>query len=99
MAKRWRDIRDGKLSKEALARVDAWVAEESAKIHLSKVRELLGLTQEEMAERLKMSQSALSRAESSDDPKLSTIRRHVEALGGRVEVIAVFGDKSVELDL
>jgi len=46
-----------------------------------------------------MSQSALSRAESSGDPKLSTIRRHVEALGGRVEVIAVFGDKSIELDI
>jgi hypothetical protein len=46
-----------------------------------------------------MSHSALSRAESSEDPKLSTLRRHIEALGGRVAVIAVFGDKSVELDV
>jgi predicted transcriptional regulator len=99
MAKRWKDVRDSKLSKAAQERVDAWVADESAKINLGKVRELLGLTQEEMAERLKLSQSALSRAESSQDPKLSTLRRHVEALGGRVEVVAVFGDKSVQLDI
>jgi predicted transcriptional regulator len=99
MAKRWKEVRNGKLSKEAQARVDAWVADSSAKIDLAKVRELLGLTQEEMAERLKMSQSALSRAETSEDPKLSTLRRHVEALGGRVEVVAVFGDKSVQLDV
>jgi hypothetical protein len=30
---------------------------------------------------------------------ISTLRRHVEALGGRLEVTAVVGDKRVVLDV
>jgi DNA-binding XRE family transcriptional regulator len=99
MVKRWKDVRNSKLSKAAQSRVDEWVAEESLKLNLQRVRELVGLTQEELAERLEVSQGTLSRAERSTDPKLSTLRRHVEALGGKVEVVAVFDDKTVRLDV
>ena len=95
-AKKWRDIRR-KLSPEAEDRIRAWVAEESIAISLAKVRELVGLTQAEVAERLKISQGSLSRAEASADPRLSTLRREIEAMGGEVEVRAVFGDKTLKL--
>jgi predicted transcriptional regulator len=95
----FRDILAERLTKAEITEVERWVADESLKINLQKVRDLVGMSQAEMAAKLKMSQSALSRAETSVDPKLSTVRRHVEALGGKVEIRAVFADKSVKLDL
>jgi hypothetical protein len=34
----------------------------------------------------------VSRLEHGDDAKLSTLRAYVEALGGRLELVAVFDD-------
>ena len=42
-------------------------------------------------------QSEVSKAERRDDHLLSTLRRYIEALGGELEVVARFGDKSVRL--
>jgi len=39
----------------------------------------------------------LERRESFDDCQLATLRRHVEALGGELEMTAKFGDKRVSL--
>jgi DNA-binding XRE family transcriptional regulator len=96
---KWRDIRRMRFTDEQLAELDAWVADEALQINLAKIRELVGVTQEDLAAKLDMTQGALSRAERSSDPKLSTLRRHVEALGGEIEVRAVFGDKSVKLGI
>ncbi|HET6612634.1 MAG TPA: helix-turn-helix domain-containing protein [Kofleriaceae bacterium] len=96
---KWEDIREKLFTPAELAEIDAWVADEAVKINLAKIRELIGITQAEMAERLDISQSSMSRSEASTDPKLSTLRRHIEALGGTVEVRAIFGDRSLRLDL
>jgi transcriptional regulator with XRE-family HTH domain len=61
------------------------------------VRELLGETQEEVAEAAQMTQSEISRMERRSDHRLSTLRRLVKALGGDLEVVANFGDKRVRL--
>jgi len=45
------------------------------------------------------SQPNISRIEHQDDAYLSTLRSYVEALGGRLEVRAVFEDQTVELDV
>jgi hypothetical protein len=44
-----------------------------------------------------MTQSELSRIESRNDHLTSTLRRYVEALGGQLEVTAVFGTRRVKL--
>ena len=44
-----------------------------------------------------MTQSELSRLESRTDHLTSTLRRYVEALGGKLEVTAVFGGRRVKL--
>lgn len=58
-------------------------------LRLQQVREAAGLTQEELALRLGITQASLSRLEHRPDVKLSNIRKYVEAVGGRLEVSVV----------
>ena len=55
---------------------------------LGELRRELGVDQVELAERLGMTQGGISKLERSADPKLSTLRKLTEALGGtlRIEV-------------
>ncbi|MCY3850549.1 MAG: helix-turn-helix transcriptional regulator [Acidimicrobiaceae bacterium] len=55
---------------------------------LGELRRELGVDQLELAERLGMTQGGISKLERSADPKLSTLRKLTEALGGtlRIEV-------------
>lgn len=54
------------------------------------LREALGKTQVEVAEKADMNQSDLSKLEGRADLKLSTLNRYLGALGADVEVTAVF---------
>jgi DNA-binding XRE family transcriptional regulator len=64
---------------------------------LGEVRKQLGFTQTSVAKAMGVSQSALSQVESQDDVQLSTLRRLVRALGGELDIIARFGDRSIVL--
>ena len=64
---------------------------------LRSMRELVGKTQVEMAEALERNQSQVSEIENRGDYRLSTLRRYVHALGGELEVVVRFGDKSLRL--
>jgi hypothetical protein len=57
---------------------------------LRSLRLTLGKTQVEVAKKAKMRQADLSRLERRGDTKLSTLRRYVKAMGGTVEMVAVF---------
>jgi predicted transcriptional regulator len=85
------------LSPEAEARVRARVAVELEELTLKDLRRELSLTQVEVGRALAMTQPELSRLESRSDHLTSTLRRYVEALGGELEVTAVFGDRRVKL--
>jgi len=61
--------------------------------NLTELRKIREVTQSELAEALGVRQPSVSRVEHTDDLQLSTLRGYVEALGGRVEVTAVFGDE------
>lgn len=79
----------------AAAKVRARKKMEAMLLH--QVRKELGFTQATVANAMGMSQSALSQLESQDDLQLSTLRRLVQALGGELEVIARFGNRSIAL--
>jgi DNA-binding XRE family transcriptional regulator len=64
---------------------------------LAEAREQRNVTQKEIAEMLGVTQANVSRIEREEDVYLSTLRRYVEALGGRLEVSAVFPDTTVSL--
>lgn len=68
-------------------------------IALTEARENQGLTQQQLAEKLGVSQANISRIEHEEDLYLSTLRAYVEALGGELQVKAVFEDEEVYLDV
>jgi transcriptional regulator with XRE-family HTH domain len=73
------------------------VREEIMEENLRGIGEAARKTEQEVAAAMKVSQSLVSAAESREDPRLSTLRRYVHALGGELEIIADFGDKRVRL--
>jgi len=55
---------------------------------LKKAREEAGLTQDEIAKKLKTKKSAISRIENhSEDIRLSTLKNYVEALGKKLQLV------------
>jgi transcriptional regulator with XRE-family HTH domain len=64
---------------------------------LRSLREAVGLTQEELAQRVAITQSQLSKLERREDYRLSTLRRYVTALGGELEIVAVVDGKRIRL--
>lgn len=78
-------------------RVEAQTQALLAVVKLAELREARQATQRELAEALEMTQANVSRIEHEDDIYLSTLRRYVEALGGQLEVHAVFPDETVKV--
>ncbi|MEO8292764.1 MAG: XRE family transcriptional regulator [Actinomycetota bacterium] len=66
---------------------------------LAELREERGLIQQKLADHMRVTQANISRVEHQDDLYLSTLRGYVEALGGRLEIRAVFDDQAVDLDV
>jgi Helix-turn-helix len=83
-------------SRRTLARGRTGVAAANA-VTLKAVRELAGMTQEQVAAASGVTQIEVSRAERRADHKLSTLRRYVVALGGELEVWVQLGEKRVRL--
>lgn len=56
-------------------------------IILRQAREAAGLTQDEVARRLKTKKSAISRIENhADDVRLSTLRKYADAVGANLQI-------------
>ena len=68
-----------------------------AELRLADVRRRRGISQATIAEALDVSQPNISRIEREDDVYLSTLARYVAALGGHLEVRAVFDEETVTL--
>lgn len=98
--KKWKDVRRPRKSEADEAADRAWVRNELLQMTLRELREEVGeTTQKDLAEKIDMSQGELSKLENRDDHLLSTLRNYVEALGGELEVVAVFqkGRKRITL--
>lgn len=64
---------------------------------LASIREGLGLSQGEIASRLKVSQAAISKLETRDDFLLSTLHRYLTAVGGTVHMYVRYGSVRSEI--
>lgn len=62
---------------------------------LTELRQSRSITQVQLADVLGISQGNVSRLEARSDVYLSTLRSYVEALGGHLEIAAVFPDDRV----
>jgi predicted XRE-type DNA-binding protein len=96
----WNETRAKRPPREdGVAEHRARIDDEVRAYRLREVREEQGLTQVELAERMHVKQPSVSDLERGalDRAGLSTIRAYVEALGGKIEIIADFGDRRVVL--
>jgi transcriptional regulator with XRE-family HTH domain len=86
MRKNFEELR-AKMSPEARAWSKKRAREMTEEMLLTEIRNLTGFTQEEIAKKLGIKQPSLSKLESQDDMYVSTLRRLIEALGGRLEIM------------
>ena len=84
---------------EGRTHVDRYREALRAVLALTELREARGVTQTQLAEAWDVSQANVSRVEHEQDLYLSTLSAYVSALGGRLELTAVFPDQSVRLEL
>jgi ribosome-binding protein aMBF1 (putative translation factor) len=70
---------------------------ESRGRQLADARKQLGLTQKDIAATLKVSIARISQIEHGEVTSFEVIGRYVEALGGRLDLVADFGDQTVRL--
>ena len=69
----------------------------SGPMRLAALRRSLGLTQVELAGRIGMSQSDLSKLERRQDVRLSTLRAYAGGLGGRLRILFQRGREQTEI--
>jgi DNA-binding XRE family transcriptional regulator len=86
MRKKFADLK-ARMSPDVRGRVEARTKDMIAEMLLTEVRQLVGLTQEELAKKLGIKQPTLSKLETQEDMYVSTLRRLVEALGGKLEIV------------
>jgi len=96
MAKNFNELRK-RMSPESRARSHAMAEKMLAEMPLNELREARRLTQEQLAEQLGVGQAHVSRLERRADMYVSTLGRVIEAMGGHLEIRAVFPDGIVPL--
>lgn len=96
MVKKFAELR-ARMSPESRARAQAKAATMLAEMPLNELRQARGLSQKMLAEALHVQQPAIAKIEKRTDMYISTLRSHIEAMGGELEVVARFPDGSVTI--
>ena len=96
MAQRFTDLR-AKMSPEDRRKSEERAAAMLMALDLAELRGSLDVTQEELAARLQISQSNVSRLEKRRDMLVSTLREVIEAFGGQLRLVADFPEGSIEI--
>jgi predicted XRE-type DNA-binding protein len=96
MTKKFSILRDA-MSPEARAEVSHRIEEALEEMLLHELRYVRGLSQKELAEALHVQQPAIAKMERRTDMYISTLRSHIEAMGGELEITARFPDGAVKI--
>lgn len=96
MARKFAELR-ARMSPESQARSDARRHAMLAEMALTELRKARGLSQKELAAALHVQQPSIAKIERRTDMYISTLRAHIEAMGGELEVIARFPEGSVRI--
>lgn len=97
----WRDLifHDMTAEQRAAVEVEGQRLASDART-IAEARKALALTQTQVASAMEVTQGALSQMEKREDMMVSTIRSYVEAMGGKLELVAKFpGMSPFELSL
>ena len=94
MAKNFKKL-EAKMTPEARERVAARVKETLENMSLDQLRAARELTQEHLAALLHIKQASVSKMERRTD--IGTLGKFIEAMGGQLEIRAIFPDGSVRI--
>jgi transcriptional regulator with XRE-family HTH domain len=97
MARNFKELHE-KMDPARRARVELRVQEALQAMPLDELREARELTQVQLAQVLQVSQGAVSKVERRTDMYISTLRNYVRAIGGDLQIRAVFPEGEVLLD-
>jgi transcriptional regulator with XRE-family HTH domain len=86
-----------KMPLKAQAEIKRGTARILAQMELSELREALAIRQADLAQKLKTTQAAVSRLERRDNVTVGSLRGYIEALGGKLELNAVFPGQTVKI--
>jgi len=96
MAKKFSEL-EAKMSPERRARIAEEVKKTLSEMPLHELRNARGLSQKMLAEALHIQQPAIAKLEKRTDMYISTLRSHIQAMGGELDVIARFPDGDVRI--
>jgi DNA-binding XRE family transcriptional regulator len=95
-AKPFKELRD-RMSPERRARNEERAKQMEAELPLEQLRAARELTQEQLARTLGVNQAAISKMERRADIYVSSLANFIRAMGGELEIRAVFPDGVVKL--
>ena len=87
----------GDFTPERRRRIDEMKDELLAEMPLHELRRARELTQRDMAKLLKVNQPAVSKMEQRADVYVSSLRSYIEAMGGKLKIVAEFPDGEIAI--
>ncbi len=96
MASKFSELRS-RMSPRSRGQAAARARKTLAEMPLAELRRARGLSQKALAEALGVQQPSIARLEKRTDMYVSTLRSHIEAMGGELEVVARFPDGAVRI--
>ena len=82
---------------ERRQRINAMKRELLAEMPLHELRRAKSLTQQDLAKTLRVNQPAIAKLEKRADLYVSSLRSYIEAVGGKLKIIAEFPDGEVAI--
>ena len=96
MAKNFKNLQQ-KMRPEARARSEAKAKEMLEEMPLDELRLAREMTQEHLAQLLRVKQASVSKMERRADMYISTLQHMIEAMGGKLEIVAIFPEGQVRI--
>jgi DNA-binding XRE family transcriptional regulator len=97
MARKFRELEAG-VPADAIFASDTICTRLKETMALEELRDALRMTQQELAQTLNVDQSAISKLQHQTDMYVSTLRRCIAAMGGQLEIRAVFPQGTVRIN-
>jgi transcriptional regulator with XRE-family HTH domain len=94
MAKPFKELKD-KLSPKRREKIEERAQAALIHMELQEIRQSRHMTQQELAQVLNVNQAALSKMENQTDIRVSTLRKLLAGMGGKLKIVAEFPDGEV----
>jgi len=95
--RRWEEVQNQYFTPQEIEADRQSAQQEVIAIILRELWEMAGKTQAEVADLATVTQAELSNIKNENNQRLAILHRYIAALGGELEIVARFGDKSIRI--